>query len=132
MKYFKVYTKCGHVRKNFYVLKWLYVKAESKKEAASIARFIPRVKHHHKDAIREVIEVSYEDYQDGIKKMYEDKYFLVKNSSQQRKENALEGCEIFKEEKKLKYKKEHNGQRLRLIEFLKDEKKLMQGGYCFE
>ena len=33
-----------------------------KKDAARIARSIPRCKHHHKDCIREVAEISYEDF----------------------------------------------------------------------
>lgn len=36
MRYFKVEAKCGHVRRNNYILKEFYVKAESKKEAARI------------------------------------------------------------------------------------------------
>ncbi len=61
-KYFAVVCKCGHVGRNNYILIAFPVIANSKKEAARIARSIPRCKHHHKDCIRDVTEVSYENF----------------------------------------------------------------------
>ena len=83
MKYYKVLAKCGHVRRNRYILKWFYLKADSGKEAARIIRFTPRVKHHHKDAIREVVIIDYDEYVNGIKIMTSDMYFNVHNSTDQ-------------------------------------------------
>ena len=125
-------VKCGHVGRNSYLLKWIYLMAESKKDAAAKARITPRVKHDHKDAIREVIEISLEEYKEGIKEMDNDLYFKVENSSQQRKTHALDGCIIYREVEKKKYKKEKNGQRLRIDLALKEARKMMNGGYCYE
>ena len=50
-KFFRVTCKCGHVGRQFFVRVDFPVNADSGKEAAEIARFIPRVKHDHKDAI---------------------------------------------------------------------------------
>lgn len=61
--YYEVTTKCGHVGKGKYVIISFPVMAKSKKEAAQIARGIPRVKHDHKDAIKEVKEISKERYE---------------------------------------------------------------------
>ena len=60
--YFAVICKCGHVGRNNYILITFPVIANSKKEAARIAKNIPRCKHHHKDCIREVTEISYEEF----------------------------------------------------------------------
>ena len=60
--YFAVICKCGHVGRNNYILITFPVIANNKKDAARIARSIPRCKHHHKDCIREVTEISYKDF----------------------------------------------------------------------
>ena len=49
---FAVICKCGHVGRNNYILITFPVIANSKKEAARIARSIPRCKHHHNYAKR--------------------------------------------------------------------------------
>ena len=64
MRYFMVTAKCGHVGKDFYIPIDFPIRADSAKEAAAAARSLPRVKHHHKDAILSVMEVSYADYED--------------------------------------------------------------------
>ena len=51
MKMYEVCAKCGHVGRDFYTEKIFAVKAKNAKEAAQFARFIPRVKHHHPDAM---------------------------------------------------------------------------------
>lgn len=61
-KYFKVICKCGHVGKKYFIRISFPVVAMTKKEAAEIARYIPRVKHNHKDAIIDCIEISYSEY----------------------------------------------------------------------
>lgn len=60
--YYLVEAKCGHFGKNKYVLKFFPVIAENGTEAAHIVRNMPRVKHHQKDAIRLVVEITYDDY----------------------------------------------------------------------
>ena len=62
MALFEVCAKCGHVGRGKYVDKIFAVVAVDAKTAAKIARNIPRVKHHHKDAIRYVIEIDQERY----------------------------------------------------------------------
>ena len=64
MRYFMVTAKCGHVGRDYYIPIDFPVRADSAKEAAAAARSLPRVKHHHKDAILSVMEVSYADYED--------------------------------------------------------------------
>lgn len=61
-KYFSVETKCGHVgRLNCVWIKFA-ICAESAKEAAAIARQFARVKRHHKNAIKEVIEITIDEF----------------------------------------------------------------------
>lgn len=62
INYFEVIAKCGHVGKRFYIPIKFAVAAENSKEAAKIARSIPRVKHDHKDAILSVKKISYQEY----------------------------------------------------------------------
>ncbi len=64
MRYFTVTAKCGHVGKGCYIPITFAVKASSAAEAASVTRSLPRVKHHHKDAILSVQEVDQDDYED--------------------------------------------------------------------
>ena len=64
MKMYEVQAKCGHVGREKYVLKSFAVLAENGREAASITRGLPRVKHHHKDAIRGVKEIDLDRYQE--------------------------------------------------------------------
>lgn len=62
-KLFRVTVKCGHVRKNQYIPITFAVKAENGKEASTIARWIPRVKHHNKNAVLECVEIDQEEFQ---------------------------------------------------------------------
>jgi hypothetical protein len=61
-KFFIVTAKCGHVRRANYIPIDFPVASLNGKEAAAIARQLPRVKHDHKDAILFVREVSREEY----------------------------------------------------------------------
>ncbi|MFR1525108.1 MAG: hypothetical protein ACLSUV_06325 [Bacilli bacterium] len=127
--YYKVLAKCGHVGRNNYIIKCFYVKANDGEEAAKIVRQKPRVKHHHKDAIRDVIAIELEEYLTGLKIMEADMYFKVQNSSDQRLYNCVKQEDIYPEEDKKKYKKPRNGQRLRALEMEKEMKKYVQGGW---
>ena len=127
--YYKVLAKCGHVGRNNYIIKCFFVKANDGEEAAKIVRQKPRVKHHHKDAIRDVIAIELEEYLTGLKIMEADMYFKVQNSSDQRLYNCVKQEDIYPEEDKKKYKKPRNGQRLRALEMEKEMKKYVQGGW---
>ena len=101
MKYYEVKAKCGHVGRNKYILKDFYVCAENGKEAALKVRHSPRVKHNHKDAIRNVTEISYSEYISGLDRCSNDAYFLVHSSSEQRLRCSFEDNEILREEIKV-------------------------------
>lgn len=62
--YFEVIAKCGHVGRNRYVPIKFAIEAKNGKEAAKIARQIPRVKHHQKYAILSVNRIDYDRYQE--------------------------------------------------------------------
>lgn len=83
-KYYKVEVKCGHVGKNKYVIKAIGITAENAKKAAKVAREMGRVKHDHKDAIRSVIEISFDEYQKIQRINKHDPYFRCKNIQEQR------------------------------------------------
>ena len=61
-KYFSVTCKCGHVGAKHFVRISFPVIATSRKEASAIARYIPRVKHNHKDAILSCEEITYSEF----------------------------------------------------------------------
>ncbi len=111
--YYKVLAKCGHVGQRKYILKCFYLKANDAKEAALLVRNKSRVKHHHKDAIREVVKIEFDEYMTGLKIMNDDMYFHVHNFSDQKLYNCVNQEEIFQEVPGMKYKKKRNGQRLR-------------------
>ena len=75
MSYFEVCAKCGHVGRNNYVEKVFAVRAEDAKTAAKVTREFPRVKHHHKDAIRYVVEIDSDRYWEIRRQNEEDPYF---------------------------------------------------------
>ena len=83
MNYYLVLCKCGHVSRKFYMPIEFCIIAENGREAAKIAREIPRVKRHHKDAILSVSKVSKEefDYQNMVNKI--DPYLLCKSKHEQ-------------------------------------------------
>jgi len=81
---YSVLCKCGHVGRHRYMPIQFPIIAETKKEAAKIARKIPRVKHDHKDAILEVRQISITEYQSLIRTNNEDPYLKFKSSYQQK------------------------------------------------
>ncbi|MDY5982749.1 MAG: hypothetical protein SPJ17_03565 [Anaeroplasma sp.] len=85
MKYFKVVAKCGHVGKKQYVPVPFAVMAETGKEAAKIARYLPRVKHDHKDAILDCKEITYDEYQELSESNSKDDYLKCHNAQDQNK-----------------------------------------------
>lgn len=83
MRYWKVEAKCDYVRKSRYIIKTFYVFAEDGREAAEIVRWKPRVKHHDKEAIRTVEEVTHEEYLVGLKSHYDDPFFQSHSKQEQ-------------------------------------------------
>ena len=82
-KYFSVKTKCGHVGKLNCVWIDFAIMAESAKEAASNARQRARVKHHHKNTIKEVVEITVDEFC-KLKAINDaDPYLHVKNHREQ-------------------------------------------------
>lgn len=97
MNMYEVCAKCGHVGKNNYIEKVFAIKASSGKEAAAIARQIPRVKHHHKDAIRYVIKIDKYRYEEIRMMNGIDPYLHCSNVQEQRRRCALEIKREYKE-----------------------------------
>ena len=84
VKYFAVEAKCGHVRRmNCIIIKFPII-AESRKDAAKIARKMPRVKHNHKDAILSVKQISKDEYL-SLKKINSSDCYLRCESKQDQK-----------------------------------------------
>ncbi len=129
LKYFKVVAKCGHVGRKQYVPVAFAVVAETGKEAAKIARFLPRVKHDHKDAILECKEFSYEEYLELRESNLNDEY-LKCHSRQDQSLIDLSGrleTDIHYDEVKDKYRhvpsKEDKEKRRQRIEYKKKKEK---------
>jgi hypothetical protein len=82
--FYAVTCKCGHVGRHRYMPITFPVVADSKKDAARIARDIPRVKHDHKDAILGVKQISLEEFQDLQTINNNDPYLKMKSKYQQK------------------------------------------------
>ena len=83
-KKFAVEAKCGHVGKDSCIIIDFPIIAENGKEAAKIARKIPRVKHDHKDAIISVKKISNEEYDNLIRLNKDDNYLKCTSIQEQR------------------------------------------------
>ena len=90
-KYFAVTVKFGHVGQHKCIIKTVPLIAESGKEAAYQARWMPRVKHHAKHAIIDVKEIDLEAYFILMLEKSLDPYFHCNNIQEQR--NECEGIE---------------------------------------
>ena len=88
--YFAVETKCGHVGRDKCIYIWFAVRAENGRDAAAKARDYKRVKHHHKDAIRQVRKISFAEYKQLQRDNMNDAYLQCKNTQQQRLLSDLE------------------------------------------
>ena len=82
-KYFKVTCKCGHVGVKHYIRISFPVIAATRKGAAEIARYIPRVKHEHKDAILECKEITIEKFKEIQEINKHDPYLCCKCKQEQ-------------------------------------------------
>lgn len=84
MAYFLVLCKCGHVGRRFYMPIWFPVEANDGKEAATIARTIPRVKHDHKDAILDCKQTDYFGFMEQAMINDHDPYLLCSSKHEQK------------------------------------------------
>ena len=83
-KLYVVSVKGGHVGRHRYMPIDMPIKATSKKEAATIARSRPRVKHDHPDAILSVSHVTEEVFMETVRKNREDPYLNVRSKHEQK------------------------------------------------
>ena len=83
MAYYLVLCKGGHVGRNFYMPIWFPVEAEDGRQAAKIARSIPRVKHDHKDAILDCVKTDYEGFLAQIEENANDPYLQCRSRHEQ-------------------------------------------------
>lgn len=83
-KYFLVSTKCGHVGRNKYIMVDFAIKAETAKDAAQIAKKLPRVKKHWKDAVSKVKEVTQDVFYQQILENNKDNYLKSRCIQDQR------------------------------------------------
>lgn len=83
LKFFKVTCKCGHVGRDHFIRIDFPIRATNGKEAAEIARMLPRVKHHHKDAILACVEITEEEFETLKEKNKYDPYLRCVNPQEQ-------------------------------------------------
>ena len=120
MKKYIVTVKGGHVGRKHYIPLKFPIQATSKKEAASIARQIPRVKHDHKDAILDVYPVTDEMYNKQIEENDRDPYLKIKSRHEQKKiEEMIETRKIA--EKKYLIKEQKDISQRKVIETTQKE-----------
>ena len=112
MFYYIVTVKCGHVGRGKYCIKDLAIKANSKKDAAIIARKTPRVKHDWKDAIVNIKEVSKEDWDIQLDINNKDPFFVCKNIQEQRLLNLDMEIYLYEEPKYMVHSKEERRSRI--------------------
>ena len=102
-RYFKVNAKCGHVGRRRFINIDFPVVASNAKEAAARARRFGRVKHHWKDAINSVEEISEFEFNKLQEEWRSDPYLDCRNVQEQRKICDLYlrvNCYEFEDEKK--------------------------------
>ena len=82
-RYYIVDAVCGHVGRNNGIIKSFAVHAQDGKQAASLVKSIPRVKHDYKYVIQRVQEVSFYDFIVQIMINEKDPYLHVSNRQEQ-------------------------------------------------
>lgn len=128
MNCYEVDAKCGHVGRYYYIIQSFFVEACDKKEAVSLARRIPRIKYHQKDAIRKGEQISHISYLVGKERNELDPYFFVGNSSEQRKKCLLIASMIIPEKKENVCSKTHMR---RILRNLENNKEWIERKECF-
>jgi hypothetical protein len=119
-KYFIVTAKCGHVRRANYIPIDFPLVAPNGKQAAAIARQLPRVKHDHKDAILNVREVSQNEFtqQSFINK--NDPFLRITNRRDHEALMSLFEHRIEHEFNNTQYKSAHSKDSNKIIHFGKE------------
>ena len=84
MRFYEVEAKCGHVGLTNCVWIKFAVKAKTSKEAADAVKRYGRVKRNHKDFIRGVSEISYDEYRILARENKYDPYLNARNIREQR------------------------------------------------
>lgn len=97
LEMFEAVCKCGHVGREKYIPIPFPIKAESRKDAAKIARDMPRVKHDHKDAILNVIKIDLRRYNELKRANNQDNYLHCQNIQDQ---NLIDISDRLIEEKR--------------------------------
>ena len=97
LEMFEAVCKGGHVGRGWYRPIHFPIIAESRKDAARIARDMPRVKHNHKDAVLNVIKIDFRRYKELKRENDRDKYLHCRNIQDQ---NLIDIDDQLIEEKK--------------------------------
>lgn len=105
MEHYAVTAQFGHVGRGRYIPKTIPVYSENGREAAEKVRWMPRVKHHRKDAIIEVRKISETEYLELREINKKDPYFKVGSKQEQEKLCINIGEEIISYEEPHKVKK---------------------------
>ncbi len=83
VRFYKVVCMCGHVGKRRYIPIAFAIKAKGGKNAAKIARGLPRVKCQRRDAVLSCEEISEEQYRELRRINKEDPYLSCGNVQDQ-------------------------------------------------
>lgn len=130
-KYFAVTVKFGHVGQHKCIIKTVPIEAESGKEAALLARWMPRAKHHDKYAIIDVKEIDLNAYLILLVEKSLDSYFQCGNIQEQRMEcEGIEDEVQYMKEDEIDYEERAQRRRER-INFQKKKYKAF-GAYCYK
>lgn len=118
-KYYLVEAKCGHVGRNYYIIKTFAIQASSGKKAAKRTRQLPRVKHHVKSAIVSTKQVTKSTYLRQLQLNASDPYFCAENRQEQKRMCATLSDRIkpmHQERERVKTKRRTVRYRLRKLE----------------
>lgn len=115
MNYYLVTCKCGHVGRTKYVDKTFPIKASNRKEAARIARQKGRVKHDDKYAIRDVTEISHDEFLEQLKIHRSDQFFRV-HSIQEQRTMCPEVYDLVQNETQMQPSYKRKSEKRRLVE----------------
>ena len=110
-KFYEVIAKCGHVGRDKYVEQSFYVRASTRKEAASKIKNIGRVKKHHKDRIIDVTMIDYYEYRRGFDRNNKDPYLTCHSVQEQRDHLSEIAYKIKSEPVKQSYAKSESSRK---------------------
>ena len=134
MKFYQVTAKCGHVGGyDKYIPIDFFVVAETASLAAKAVRQAPRVKHHHRDAIMSVTEITADDYTAGRLAFNNDPYNNCHSAQEQQLYNdqialRIRDEETFEKPWERGYKKEKCHNPKRAFRFGYDKGRIMTRG----